>query len=487
MDEITRNVPKTFDRVSRKLVYFFVLTALVATAAVGYTFLPEAEVSAQERDTKPGVEADAPEVATRAMIDFSIGALSSASEYTVYAERGINDKGGSTVRGSKGDALRSAEGRKSTKALSNSIDAMRQLPCTEMKSSDLSGKSFNPGVYCLSAAELNGEMTLDSMNDATGVYIFRVAGSLNAKNGSSIRLENGAQGGNVFFVAEDATIGNDVSFRANVLTKGDIAIGTGSTVTDKVMSLGKVEMGGSALLGGTTGTMEICKEQQLPVTAANDLSNRIFHFVVTGATGIGTAANPVRVPVGSCSSPFDVTAGPQTVTELNNGTLITPVNGTFSGNFELIDVTNLTPASTSSLGLVNLATRVANVTIVAGGPNTQLTLQFTNRRTLTGFIEICKRAATGPGQFNPPGANPLSGGDPDVTGFFQYTIEDVYSVNQQNPNIKTLQVFTVPVGQCSGPIAVTKGDPAPSIRIRDSHLRSYRNFRERASSWRASK
>ncbi len=331
-----------------------------------------------------------------------------------------------------------------------------------MKSSDLSGKSFNPGVYCLNAAELNGELTLDSMNDATGVYIFRVAGSLNAKNGSSIRLENGAQGGNVFFVAEDATIGNDVSFRANVFTKGDIAIGTGSTVTDKVMSLGKVEMGGSALLGGTTGTMEICKEQQLPVTAANDLSNRIFHFVVTGATGIGTAANPVRVPVGSCSSPFDVTAGPQTVTELNNGTLITPVNGTFSGNFELIDVTNLTPASTSSLGLVNLATRVANVTIVAGGPNTQLTLQFTNRRTLTGFIEICKRAATGPGQFNPPGANPLSGGDPDVTGFFQYTIEDVYSVNQQNPNIKTLQVFTVPVGQCSGPIAVTKGDPAPS-------------------------
>ncbi len=102
MDEITRNVPKTFDRVSRKLVYFFVLTALVATAAVGYTFLPEAEVSAQERDTKPGVEADAPEVATRAMIDFSIGALSSASEYTVYAERGINDKGGSTVRGTQG-------------------------------------------------------------------------------------------------------------------------------------------------------------------------------------------------------------------------------------------------------------------------------------------------------------------------------------------------------------------------------------------------
>ena len=122
---------------------------------------------------------------------------------------------------------------------------------------------------------------------------------------------------------------------------------------------------------------------------------------------------------------------------------------------------NLTPASPSTLGLVNLATRVANVNIVAGGVNTQLTLEFTNRATITGFIEICKRAATGPGAFNPAGANPLSGGDPDVTGFFQYTIEDVYSVNQQNPNVRTLQVFTIPVGQCTGPIAVTKGDPAP--------------------------
>ena len=467
MDEITKNVPKTFDRVSVRVRYLLVLTALVAVAAVGYTFLPEAEVSAQGREETVKTDVEAPEVATQRMLDFALN-LHTASEYTVYAERGITDRGSSTVRGTKGDAVRSEAGRKSTRDLSNSIDAIRQLPCTELRSSDLTGKSFNPGVYCMNSAELNGEMTLDSAGSTTGVYVFKVAGSLNAKSGSSIRLENGAQGGNVFFVAEEAEIGDNASFRANILTKGTTRIGAGATVTDKVLSLGKVEMNDSALLGGTTGTMEICKEQQLPVTAANSLANQIFHYVVTGATGIGTAANPVRVPVGSCSSPFDVTAGPQTVTELNNGTLITPPTGTFAGNFELIDVTNLTPASTSTLGTVNLATRVANVTIVAGGVNTQLTLQFTNRRTITGFIEICKRAATGPGAFNPAGALPLSGGDPDVTGFFNFTIEDVYTVNLQNPNIKTLQIFTVPVGQCSGPIAVTKGDPPPAGNPRQS-------------------
>lgn len=236
----------------------------------------------------------------------------------------------------------------------------------------------------------------------------------------------------------------------------------------------KVEVNESVLPGGTTGTMEICKEQQLPVSAANNMSKQIFHFVVTGATSVGTAANPVRVQVGSCSTSFDVTAGPQTVKELNAGTLVTPANGTFIGNFELIEVSNLTPTSTSTLGLVNLSTRVASVNIAEGGVSAKITLRFTNRKTITGFIEICKRAARGiPGDpnspFNPAGANPVSGGDPDVTGFFQYTIQGIYTVNQQNPDIRVLQVFTIPAGQCSGPIVVSGGTtPTPGNPRRSS-------------------
>src|SRR5687768_14699068 len=442
---------------AKKIILVFALSAF---AGLLFALLPDANAVAQNEDVLTGGEQLPPaEVATQAMIDFAVGALKSASEYTVYAERGITEKGNAEIRGTKLDARR-AESRKSTKELSNAIDAFRQLPCGEIKGGNLTGRTFAPGVYCLDSAELNGEMIIDGQGSAAGTYIFRVAGSLNAKNGSSTRLENGAQGGNVFLVAGDVEIGNDVAFRANVLSGGNVKVGDRTSMTDKVMSLGKVELNDSALLGGTTGSLEICKEQQLPVTAANDLSNQIFHFVVSGtaAGAPGSAANPLRVPVGSCSAPIDVTAGPQTVTELNTGTLITPSTGTFTGNFELIDVNNLTPASPSTLGLVNLATRVANINMVAGGVNTQLTLEFINRRTITGFIEICKRAAVGapvtplgpqgpgpnveggiplPGPgltlYNPPGANPLSGGDPDVTGFFQYTIEDVYAINTQNP------------------------------------------------------
>ena len=500
MDEIKTNVPKTFaDRVSaiRNVV---VLAAIVAIAAVGYSYLPDTRVSAQE-EAKPGIEENAvQEVATQGMIDFALN-LRSASEYTVYAEKGIVENG-SEIRGAKADALGVA-GTKSTRALANSIDALRQLPCTDMKGS-LTGKVFTPGVYCFDAAELNGEMVIDGQGSAAGAVIFRVGGTLNAKSGSSIRLANGAQGGNVYFVAENAEIESNVAFRANVLASGDINVGAGSTVSDKVLSLGKVTLETSVVQGGTTGWLEICKEQQLPVAPENDLANRIFHYVVTGvAAGLpGSSTNPLKVPVGSCSGLIEVAGGAQTVTELNTGTLINPPSGTFTGNFELISVTNLTPQSPSTLGLVNFATRTANINIVANDGNAQLILRFTNRAAITGFIEICKRAAIGapvrgdtgnvgttipwpgPGQtmYNPPGTAPLSGGDPDVTGFFQFTIEDVYSVNTSTT--RTLQIFNVPVGQCTARSLVTKGDPPP-IGTRIVRQCMYRSFRARDSISRA--
>src|SRR5690606_9383808 len=137
-----------------------------------------------------------------------------------------------------------------------------------------------------------------------------------------------AQSGNIFFVAEEAEIADDVEFQANLLAEGSIKVGR-SVVTEKVLALGKVELNGSAIQGGATGGMRICVDQPLPVPAANDLSNRIFHFSVTG-----TGASPgvaITVLTGRCSKAFVVAAGPQTVTELNTGGLANPAGGTFEG------------------------------------------------------------------------------------------------------------------------------------------------------------
>jgi hypothetical protein len=444
-------------RPGKEIIAFLMLAAFFG---ILFASLPDERASA-------GIAVDpvtddvqaAAETADQPMLDFALN-LRSASEYSLFAKTGVAERGVAAVTGKRADVLGQGPGGRVGKELSNSIAALRQLPCLHLAAPALTGKTFTAGVYCIKAAELNGSMTVDAEGNGAATFVFLVDGSLNAGEGSAVEMRNGARSGNVFFVAADAAVGSGVELAGAVLASGNVMLGEHASVTERVLALGKVELGhGSAILGGSQGTMRICVDQQLPVSEPNSISNRIFHFVVTGASGPGTAADPVRVAVGQCSKNFSVAGGAQTVTQLNSGT--TSGGGTFSGNFELVSVENATPESSSSLGLVNLATRTASVNLATGTSQQLLSLRFTNRRAVTGFIEICKRRAEGPGEFNQRGTSGLSGGDADVQGFFQFTIEDVYSVSQQNPDVRTLQVFTLPPGFCTGPIAITKGDPAP--------------------------
>ncbi|MGB7068111.1 MAG: ice-binding family protein, partial [Pyrinomonadaceae bacterium] len=341
--------------------------------------------------------------------------------------------------------------------MAKSLSAINQLPCTELKGSALGGKTLTPGVYCLASADLAGDLRLDGQNDASSVFIFRIAGSLNAKAGSSVVLENLAQAGSVFFIANDkATIGTGSSFNGRILAENDIVVESGAFVGGKMASAkGRVSASPEANLGGGTGTLQICKVVEHE-DGAVDLRNRIFHFTVTGV------AETIRVPHGNCSSPIDVPVGPATITEHDNGTFVDSAR-TWSGNFQLVQVRRTSPTyenPQSTLGTINLPLRTAAINIVEGGSNRQLIVEFTNKYAITGYVEICKYPATGPDQFNP-------NGDPDVTGFFQYTVEGVYS----QPNSTVLQIFSAPVGQCSGPIAVTISTPVPTGDPRSSSVR----------------
>ncbi|MDQ3710632.1 MAG: hypothetical protein M3388_00195, partial [Acidobacteriota bacterium] len=109
------------------------------------------------------------------------------------------------------------------------------------------------------------------------------------------------------------------------------------------------------------------------------------------------------------------------------------------GRFRLVSVTS---SVTGSLGTVNLAQRTAVVTVREGSINNQTVLTFTNVFAINAVIEICKF--------------PLG---PDVTGFFNFTIDALLNT-----------VITVPVGGCSGPIQVNvptdpSGAPAPATLL----------------------
>jgi len=154
-----------------------------------------------------------------------------------------------------------------------------------------------------------------------------------------------------------------------------------------------------------TGYLEVCK------TAAGAGVTGNFEFTISGVTGT------VTVPVGLCSMPIQVTAGQVTVTEVQRT------------GFTLADIT-AQPAD--RLVSKNVANRAAVVNVVAGSTANQTIVTFTNKVTPKGFLEVCKKAATGD----------------SLTGSFGFLVTAVgFSTT-----------ITVPVGSCSQPIQVPTGN-----------------------------
>jgi hypothetical protein len=423
-------------RGSAKLYIAFVALFAIAITAFIAAQMPDTplttDVSAAQTTTVAQENEVPSEVATRQMIDYALN-FKAASEYAVFADRGIRGLQGSVIRGNSGNAPRNEQGVSARAALVRSMDALWQLPCTELENNNLTGSTLEPGVYCIAGADLTaGQINFDANGDPSAVFIVRSSGPISTAEGTVMTLSEGAQASNIYFVSRDSVeIAAGTMFKGNIVSNGDITAEQGATIDGKALTLGEVILNENTL-GQGTGTLQICKA--VPAGLSPDITNRIFNFTVTGVAGT------IAVPVGSCSNPIDVPIGAQTVTELNTGQTLT--GGSFSGGFQLTGVDVITTQSNSTLGLVNLAARTAAVTIAEGGPAQQLTLRFTNVPAITGFVEICKQAA----------AN-----DPDVSGFFTFTIEGVYSVNTQGNRV--LQQFVAPVGQCTGPIAVTMATP----------------------------
>lgn len=430
-------------------------SAFLAVFAMGLLLIPAfnstGTVSAQREKQ---------ELATPDMIGRALN-LRTVSGYSAFAENGISDNGNSLIRGDVGVARPTAEIKginganvkgliqdqnfdslRVQKDFSDSFSAINQLPCTEVSDTNLGGRKFTPGIYCLSSARLAGDMVLDGGNDASGVFIFRVAGTLSTEKGSSVSLTNSAQSANVFFVADDSTsIGENSSVKGNLMARGSITVDSGATVEGRALSLkGDVALNGNILGPQAPGTLEICKA--IDATAGTGLENNIFLFTAAGQT--------IAVQAGQCSGQISIEAGQVTIEEQLSGRA-TPGNS-FNPNFQLVGVTqntNVGQAGTTALVSANLPLRQAVVNIVAstsptGTASDQTRITFTNRFAITAIVEICKQAL-----------------DSGVNGFFNFTINGLAPGNSTVSGGTTvsgtpaLQVFTVPTGQCTGAIQVT--------------------------------
>lgn len=131
---------------------------------------------------------------------------------------------------------------------------------------ELSGKVFNAGVYHNANLGLaaNGTATMDAQNDANAVFVFQVDSSMTDSGTlllpTQIKLINGAQAKNIYFVAGlDITIGSGTMWNGTILAGRTATVNNGSTVLGRVLAgaggAGSFTLTGAASPSKTTITV----------------------------------------------------------------------------------------------------------------------------------------------------------------------------------------------------------------------------------------
>jgi hypothetical protein len=114
---------------------------------------------------------------------------------------------------------------------------------TGFLSGQLAGKTLTTGVYHETVLNLaaGGICTFDAVGDANAIFIIKVDSAFTdsgiAINPSQIKLSNGAQARNIWFVIGGAaTIGTGTTWNGNILAGGTLSISGGSTVTGRLLA-----------------------------------------------------------------------------------------------------------------------------------------------------------------------------------------------------------------------------------------------------------
>src|SRR5690606_16666690 len=99
---------------------------------------------------------------------------------------------------------------------------------------ELGGLTLAPGVYNFdtSAGLSAGQtLTLDGGGDPDGIFIFNVGSTLTTGSGSQVLLQNGAQGGNVFFrIGSSATLNTSSDLEGQIVALTSITMNTSASI-----------------------------------------------------------------------------------------------------------------------------------------------------------------------------------------------------------------------------------------------------------------
>ena len=126
----------------------------------------------------------------------------------------------------------------------------------DLTGQDLGGMTLQPGVYNFdtSAGIAAGQtLILDGGGDPDAIFIFNIGSTLTAGSGATVVLQNGAQGGNVFYrVGSSATLDTTSDLQGQIIALTSITMNTEASI-----GCGAAQArNGSVTLD--TNTIEIC-------------------------------------------------------------------------------------------------------------------------------------------------------------------------------------------------------------------------------------
>ncbi len=122
-------------------------------------------------------------------------------------------------------------------------------PIVDIYAGDISGRILPPGLYKWGTGVLitNAGVTLNGGPNDT--WVFQIPQNLTVNSSAIVHLTGGAQAKNIFWVvAGQATLGTNVNFSGNILSKTLISLNTGSIVTGKLLAQTAVTLNGSTVI-----------------------------------------------------------------------------------------------------------------------------------------------------------------------------------------------------------------------------------------------
>lgn len=150
-------------------------------------------------------------------------------------------------------------------ALTSAIDSAKAKPVdiTGSAGVDLGGSTLAPGIYDYPGAVNIGS---DTTLSGDGVYIFRIAGSLDTAANTQIALSDGAQACNVFWVVDgDTTLAANTKFKGNLLSPSSATtVGINVNIDGRILSQNAVTFTSP---GPAVITVPTCSAPVIPLPA----------------------------------------------------------------------------------------------------------------------------------------------------------------------------------------------------------------------------